>query len=323
MNYILPFQEKEFEKGVKKILEFGLMKNSYYTKKFEKEFAKQFNYKYAIAMPSGTDSITATMIILNSFARCHRVLVPSLTVKEIYQAMTMSGVRTYFMDISRELPVPGQEEITKAIIKHNADAVFYVHTAGLSKLHEIDLPDDIILIEDCSHAHGIKELGHRGLVSIYSFFTTKVLGGGVGIIATDNKELYRLILKFVRHDRNSPVMGYPYDVPELHALIAYLDTKYWKKLVKIRQEQAEMYRNVSISPLQDKMPYEPTHYKFTVTKKPPENVKLTGFTHKPPLFPTKNSVFWANNHWNLYIGRTYEDLDIVKKNVEMIRHEKM
>jgi len=318
MEYLLDFQKEEFEKGYKKIIENGLLFDYEYTEKFEKEFAKQFNHRYTIAMPSGTACITAIFKVLNLKYGVKKVLIPALTVKEVFQGIKMSGCEIKFMDVSKELPVSGKNEIKEGLKNGDIDAICYVHTGGLSLLNEIDISDDIILIEDCSHSHCIKELGKRGLASLYSFWTTKVLGGGTGMITTYDKDFYENLLCFVKHSKNTANYGYPFSVHEIPALMSYLDVKYWKKLISIRREQAELYHKNNIYSLQDEMEWEPIYYKFTITEKPPKDTVLTGYTHKPPLYPMKNALYWSKNHWNLYLYRN-PNYNIIKNNVEVMK----
>jgi len=316
--WLLESQVDEFEEGLNEILEIGILADGEYTALFEKEFMKQFGYKYAIATPSGTTAITALMSVLKIKYGVRTVLIPALTVKDVYQGIKMAGLKVVFADVSKDLPVMGEDEINAVLDREQVDVVFYVHTAGLTKLPEIDLPDDVILIEDCSHAHGIKELGKRGLASVYSFFTTKVLSGIGGIIATNNKKLSEDILKFVRFEFNDMHYGYPFMVPEIHALLCYLDVKYWKELVKLRREQAEYYHKHGIYSLQDQMDYEPTYYKFTLTGKPKSGLYLTGYTHKPPLAELPNAKWWSENHFNLWISR-FPEFEKLDTNVKILR----
>jgi len=323
--WLFDFQKKEFQERIGDILDGNYLFDSTYTDLFEKEFAKQFNFKSTVAMPSGTAAIEAALFALDSKV----VAIPAMTAREVEYATKRIAKKIVYYDTSKMYPVAGQTEI-KQMLKENpdVDTIVYVHTAGISLLDEIDIPDGIKVLEDCSHAHGIKEYGHKGDIAIYSYFTTKVLSGGTGIIASDNTELVEIARKYAR--REIPEHGYTFHTHEFPALLSYLDTRYWRRIVAERRIQASLYHENDIYSLQDvfrdEKGIEPTYYKFTVKYRPLSDIKqdlfLTGYTHDFTLKSLPNSVWWTQNHLNLLISRKLdENLNEVKilKNCSMIK----
>ena len=171
-----------------------------YTNKFENNFAKFCNTKYAIGVSSGTEAIYLALLSLK-LKKNDEILIPSHTfIASILPAMKLN-LKIKFIDVDKSDFNVLTEDLKKNI-SPKTKAIIFVHLYGLAvDIEKIkkDIPRKIKIIEDCSQAHGAtvngRKVGSLGHVGCFSLYPGKNLGafGDGGIVVTNNKSIYDFI----------------------------------------------------------------------------------------------------------------------------------
>ena len=191
-------------------MQFGQRGN---VEKFEKEFSKFVNAKYALSFPYARSAIwtllkiwenygSPTSIVKSDFTNKNEVIVSAYTCTVVAHAVIKAGFRPRFVDIELESYNPKIDEIL-AVVSDKTKAIITVHTFGnVMDLDRVvnNLPrKDVLIIEDSALCPKpvYKNEGYKNIVSIYSLGHTKhfsTVEGGM--VATDNEEIYKKLLEF-------------------------------------------------------------------------------------------------------------------------------
>ena len=205
------YSEQEIQK-VAKVLKSGKVNywTGNYCKKFEKLYAKKFNLNYCITVANGTVALEAVLKTLN-LKKNDEVLVPSKSYQSSASAIVTSGAKPIFCDIdfnSQNLQI---NDLIKKI-SSKTRAIICVHIGGwpceMNKITKIAREKKIVLIEDCSQAHGArinkKFVGSFGDMAIWSFCNDKIIstGGEGGMIAVKKKEIWKKIWAYKEIGKN-------------------------------------------------------------------------------------------------------------------------
>lgn len=165
---------------------------------FESEFAQYTGAKHALAVTNGT---TALELALHGIQIPHgsEVIVPCRTFMATASAVVTAGCKPILADIDATLNVT--VETLEARRTEKTAAVIVVHYAGLPcDMYDImqwALQHDILVIEDCAHAHGARidgqHVGTFGAVGCFSFCVGKTmsLGGEGGMVITNADSFHR------------------------------------------------------------------------------------------------------------------------------------
>lgn len=190
------------------VLESGNMSGTDISKKFEAEFAKWHQVKYALSHNTGTNSLLAAMYGIG-LGPGDELICPSVTYWASCTAALGLGAAVVFCDIcEKDLQI--DPESFEAHITPRTKAVMVVHymahPADMDKIMAIARKHDIKVIEDVSHAQGGhykgKLLGTFGDVAGMSLMSGKsfAIGEG-GMLLTNDEEIYRRAVRFGHYDR--------------------------------------------------------------------------------------------------------------------------
>ena len=171
---------------------------------FEKSFAKYCNVKYAVSCANGTDALTIALKILNLPSKSE-VIIPAMTYCSTAFAVINAGLKPVLADVGYLSPNISINEVLKKITKKTR-VIMPVHLYGsaveMDKIKMIARSKKIIIIDDCSQAHGAlykkKKIGSLCDISCFSLYPGKNLGayGDAGIITTNNKNFFNKIKNF-------------------------------------------------------------------------------------------------------------------------------
>jgi dTDP-4-amino-4,6-dideoxygalactose transaminase/predicted dehydrogenase len=162
---------------------------------FEENFARYHGRKYALSTNSGTSAIHALYSVL-SLKQGDEVLVPSNTFHATISPLMHTGATPVFVDCLANGNVDPEDMRKKITLK--TKAVMITHLWGIpcemDRIVDLCNRHKLILLEDCSHAHGArykgKLVGTFGLAAVWSFNGPKIISGGEGgMILTDDKEI--------------------------------------------------------------------------------------------------------------------------------------
>ena len=172
--------------------------------KFEKEFSNFCGSKYAISCGNGTDALTIALKILN-LPKNSEVLIPAMTYCSTAFAVINANLKPILIDLKENEPLINIQLLKKKIT-NKTKVIMPVHLYGsvvdLKLIKKIIKRKNIIIIDDCSQAHGgklnNKRVGSLADISCFSLYPGKNLGayGDAGIITTNNKFFYKKIKNF-------------------------------------------------------------------------------------------------------------------------------
>lgn len=172
--------------------------------KFEKLFSLYCKVKYAVSCGNGTDALTMSLKILN-LPKNSEVIIPAMTYCSTAFAVINAGLKPVLIDIDKDKPTISLDKLKKKINK-NTKVIMPVHLYGsvvdITKIKTIIKNKDIIIIDDCSQAHGAiwnkKRVGSLANISCFSLYPGKNLGayGDAGIITTNNFNYYKKLKNF-------------------------------------------------------------------------------------------------------------------------------
>ena len=168
--------------------------------KFQEEFAKFHEANHCVATFNGTVSIELALLAFG-VGLGDEVIVSDYTFVASGSAVIATNAVPIFCDIDPETLVMDVDKI-EVLITEKTKAIVPVHLGGnpveMDRLMEIAGKHDLMVIEDCAHAHGSrykgKRVGNWGHAGSFSFQASKVLTGGEGgALITNDDELADLI----------------------------------------------------------------------------------------------------------------------------------
>jgi len=202
------FDDQDIEKikdDVAQILKSKRLILGPYTKKFEKLFSEYVGTKFSVAVSSATAALEIVLRYID--VKDNEVIVPTNTFIACANTVVYAGGEPVFADMDPESFCMDIDSVKNKINK-KTKAVMAVHLSGLptpqmDELMKICNENNIMLIEDCSHApgavYGSKKVGSIGLAGCFSFFATKILPTGTGGMITTNDPELQNFAEALRH----------------------------------------------------------------------------------------------------------------------------
>jgi len=202
------FDDQDIEKikdDVAQILKSKRLILGPYTKKFEKLFSEYIGTKFSVAVSSATAALEIVLRYID--VKDNEVIVPTNTFIACANTVVYAGGKPVFADMDLESFCMDIDSVKNKINK-KTKAVMAVHLSGLptpqmDELMKICNENNIMLIEDCSHApgavYGSKKVGSIGLAGCFSFFATKILPTGTGGMITTNDPELQNFAEALRH----------------------------------------------------------------------------------------------------------------------------
>ncbi len=271
-HFIWPPIDKKLEKVVIKQFHksISIYNKSGVFKEFEDAFAKYYHRKHVLLCSSGTLAIHS-MFVAAGFKEGDEVICPAYTFFATVTSLLFTGAKPILCDIDENGNINPQE-VKKKITKRTK-GVIITHMWGIpckmDKIVKICKENNLLLLEDCSHAHGTrykgKLVGTFGDLATWSLQGPKIISSGEGgILVTDNKEFYYRALLLGHYNKRCKQeipkdypfykytvtgMGLKYRVHPLAIVIAYEQFKNLEKYLKIKrffaQKMIQVLKNKS------------------------------------------------------------------------------
>ena len=253
---------KEINQAIDKVIKRGDFILGEEVRLFEEEFARYCNSQFAVGVSSGTDALFLALASLG-LAEADEVIVPAFTYIATSLAVSYTGAKPVFVDISGDTYNIDAGKIKKAITE-NTKAIIPVHLYGqpanMPEILKLAKVYNLKVIEDAAQAHGagyklkiklgklkIKKVGSIGDIGCFSFYPSKNLGalGDAGMVVTNNKEIYEKLLKLRDYGRSSKyehiLIGYNARLDTLQAAILRIKLKRINKWNQMRAQAAGIY----------------------------------------------------------------------------------
>ncbi len=245
--------------------------------KYEKAFAKKFGSKYAVMSNSGSSAnllAVSALVYSGRLKKGDEVIVPAVSWSTTYFPLEQNGLKIRLVDIDIKTLNIDLTKIEEAITP-KTKAIFAVNLLGnpvdFDKLSKICKKHKLFFFEDNCESMGAtfagKKAGTFGLLGTFSTFYSHHLAtmeGGVTV--TDDEELYHYMLSIRAHGwtRNLPktsnlytkndddfyesfqfiMPGYNLRPLEMEAAIGSEQLKKLDKFLKIRRENAEIFKSI-------------------------------------------------------------------------------
>ncbi|MFC1454109.1 DegT/DnrJ/EryC1/StrS family aminotransferase, partial [Verrucomicrobiota bacterium] len=210
---------------------------------FEKEYAAYHDVPNAVAVTNGTIALHIALAAAGVGVG-DEVIVPPYTWLSTGSAVIMQNAIPVFADIEPDSIGLDPDAVVKKITPCTK-AIITVHVNGypcdMDGLLKLAAERNLILIEDCAHAHGAeyhgKKVGTLGQFGCFSFQHKKNLSlGEGGMVITSNTELAGR-LKALR-SFEYPNINYNYRLPELQAAIGRVRLQKLDQMNEARRKNA-------------------------------------------------------------------------------------
>jgi perosamine synthetase len=225
-----------------------------YINKFEKEFAKYHNLKYAVSCNSGTAAIHISLLALD-IKKGDEVITTALTYVATINAINYCGAKAILVDIEPDTWCIDVEAIEKSITS-KTKAIIVVHLFGhpvnMDKIMMIAKKHKLFIIEDNAQGLGAKYknklTGSFGHISTFSFFGSKLITTGEGgMLLTNNKNIAdkaRIYKSQGQEPGNRywfPVIGYNYRMTNIEAALGLAQLEKINIHIKNRLKIVNLY----------------------------------------------------------------------------------
>ena len=169
---------------------------------FEQAFSAWIDCEHAIGVGNGTEGLHLALAAANVGVNAE-VIVPTFTFMATATAVLMQNAVPVFADSETESFGLDPRDVERKITERTK-AIMPVHLCGypakMKELLAVARAHDLVVIEDCSHAHGAlyygKKTGTLGDMGVFSLQQKKNLStGDGGLVATENDRFAGTIRK--------------------------------------------------------------------------------------------------------------------------------
>ena len=194
--YNIPKQilNMEFNSDILKLFFKNQIIKGSFIKKFERQFAKYINVKYAISTSSAR---LALYLILKSLdlEKDSEIILPNYTFHAVITAIQEANFNPVYVDLDKTFNMDSAL-IEKSITK-KTKVILLTHLFGqpcnINEIIKIANKHRLIVIEDCAQAlgaeYGDRKVGSFGLISYFSFSFKNIHTMDGGMITTNDKNL--------------------------------------------------------------------------------------------------------------------------------------
>lgn len=175
---------------------------------FEKRWSEKLGVKYSVFVNSGSSANLLAIYSLLLKYNIKKCVVPAVSWITDISPLIQFGIKPILCDIERDTLAIDPEKFEEICIKEKPDVLLLVHVLGIAgkidKIEKICQKYNVILVEDSCEAMETvfkgKKVGTFGLMSTFSLFYAHIICSVEGgIIATNDKELYNILLSLRAH----------------------------------------------------------------------------------------------------------------------------
>ncbi len=256
--------EEEILSATKKVYEKGHFILGEEVSAFEEEFSHYCGVRYGVGVDSGTDALHLALKAAG-IGEGDEVITVANSFIATALAISLTGAKPLFVDIDpetytmdpnalehffRHRKKKGKRQKIKAILPVH----LYGHPAEMDAIMDIADRYQLTIIEDACQAHGAeyqgRKVGSFGLLSCFSFYPTKNLGGygDGGMVVTDDKKLFeklRLLRCYGEKRKYEHVLkGGNNRLDEIQAAILRVKLKYLDQWNEERRKRALFYKRM-------------------------------------------------------------------------------
>lgn len=202
------------KKYVNQVLNSNRLSYGPFTQKYEKEFAKLHERKFAIVANSGTSGLQVALHALKETFEWNdldEVLVPAITFIATSNIVIQNNLKPIFVDVEPDYYCMDPAKIEEKISKRTR-AIIPVHlfgqSANMSEILKIAKKYNLKVLEDSCETMFVKykgrPVGSLGDISVYSTYIAHLITTGVGgIVTTNDESLATTIKSLMFHGRDN------------------------------------------------------------------------------------------------------------------------
>ncbi|MEK6732137.1 MAG: DegT/DnrJ/EryC1/StrS family aminotransferase [Candidatus Omnitrophota bacterium] len=214
-------------------------------KNFEKRFSSYLGCTGAIATNSGTAALHLSLMALD-IGKGDEVIIPSYVCASLLNAINYVDAKPVLADIDYDTFNISIKD-TKRKLTKKTRAVIIPHMFGLPCDIDEFLKLNLPVIEDCAQSLGAKYrhklTGSFGLISIFSFYATKLITTGYGgMVASNSKKLLDKMRDLNEMDKREDYkIRYNYKMSDLEAALGINQLQHIGYFIKKRKEISRAY----------------------------------------------------------------------------------
>ncbi len=231
--------------AVVSVLKSGQLSQGPTVREFENKLARFIGKKKAVAVNSGSAALHLALLALD-VKKSDEVIIPSFVCSAVLNSVNYTGATAVLVDID-PLTFNISVEAAKRAITRKTKAIIVPHMFGcpaeIDKLSELGIP----VIEDCAQSIGANFKGQKagsfGLLSIFSFYATKVIAAAEGgMVLSDSEDLISRINDLREYDnRDNYILRYNYKMTDIQAALGLNQISSLEKFIERRREIAARY----------------------------------------------------------------------------------
>jgi perosamine synthetase len=231
--------------AVLSVLKSGQLSQGSRVLEFEKKVASLIGRKKAAAVSSGSAALHSALLALD-VKESDEIIIPSFVCSAVLNAVNYTGATAVLADID-PLSFNISVKAAQRALTSKTRAIIVPHMFGcpaeIDKLAELGVP----LIEDCAQSIGAnfksQPAGSFGLLSVFSFYATKVIAAAEGgMVLADSEEFISRIKDLREYDnRDDYLLRYNYKMTDIQAALGLSQVSFLEKFISRRREIAARY----------------------------------------------------------------------------------
>lgn len=247
-------RREEFLQAIAGVIDSGIFAGGPIVTRFEQAFARSCETKQGVGLGNGTDALFLSLLALGIGAG-DEVITVSNTFIATAEAITLSGAKPVFVDVSEETATLDPQQLEKALTPRTR-AIIPVHLWGqcaeMDDILEFARAHRLKVIEDACQAHGARykgrPAGSLGDTGCFSFYPGKNLGafGEAGAVLSQDADLAQRIRVLRDHGQIRKyvhsVVGYNGRMDAIQAAVLEIKLRTLPEVTAARRLRAQWYR---------------------------------------------------------------------------------
>ncbi len=231
--------------SVIRVLRSGKLTQGKAVSSLETKLASFIGVDQAVAVSSGTAALHLSLLALGT-GTGDEVVVPSYVCTAVLNAISYVRAIPILVDVDPDTYNIKAENV-KDVISDRTRAIIVPHMFGLPADVDSIVSLGVPVIEDCAHSVGAKfnegYTGSFGLLSIFSFYATKMLGGGEGgMVLSSVPDLIEQVRDLRQYDESQAYkVRYNYKLTDIQAALVVNQLRKLRTFIKKRLKIAQTY----------------------------------------------------------------------------------
>ncbi|MDD5167528.1 MAG: DegT/DnrJ/EryC1/StrS family aminotransferase [Syntrophales bacterium] len=232
-------------RSVQGVLESGCLIQGEQVRHFEEEMADYVGVKSAVAVNSGTSALHVALLCLD-IGKDDEIIIPSFVCTALLNAVRYVGATPVLADIDERHFNLDVADVKQRITRRTK-AIIVPHLFGQAADLEELLALGIPIIEDCAQSMGSlyrgKMTGRFGILSIFSFYATKLIATGEGGMVMSNQAHLTDKIRDLRDydEKDDGRLRYNYKMTDIQAALGRSQLLKFTEFLKQRNIVADHY----------------------------------------------------------------------------------